>query len=132
MAANIFIKRFNRQTLLNALGIAAILLSLYLFSGSFCPIASLIKLPCPGCGLGRATLAVLHGDIHEAHRFHALVIPAWLLGLYATFQHIRQLDETRLSAAIFNLATTLFIAYWLCRFLGYFGGPVPLVEGGMP
>src|SRR6185503_14136970 len=38
-----------------------------------CPFAILTRHPCPGCGLTRATVAMLHGHFAEAAHFHPLV-----------------------------------------------------------
>src|SRR5689334_14901358 len=37
-----------------------------------CPFALVTRHPCPGCGLTRATLALLHGHLGEALGFHPL------------------------------------------------------------
>src|SRR4051812_16948199 len=43
------------------------------FEVPLCPFAILTRHPCPGCGLTRGTLALLHGHLGEALRFHPLV-----------------------------------------------------------
>jgi hypothetical protein len=40
----------------------------------FCPMASVLGVPCPGCGLTRATLALAHGDLKHALELHPLVL----------------------------------------------------------
>src|SRR5688572_27899754 len=40
-----------------------------------CPSAGLLGLPCPGCGLTRATLLFLQGEFSRALALHPLVIP---------------------------------------------------------
>jgi hypothetical protein len=42
---------------------------------SFCPFKVLTGLPCPGCGLTRATVALLHGDFATSFHFHPLALP---------------------------------------------------------
>ncbi len=108
-----------------------------------CPMASSFGVPCPGCGLTRATLALLHGDVHGALHFHPLV---WLLTplfvlfagsglveLLRTPQHgpwraspIRWRGRTFNAIAAVVLAATLSV--WLLRFAGYFGGPAPVTS----
>jgi hypothetical protein len=109
-----------------------------------CPMAGTFGVPCPGCGLTRATLALLHGDVHGALRFHPLV---WLMApLFigfvgmATLELVRNANERarppRLDwssrgvtvVAVFLLVAMLSV--WLLRFAGYFGGPVPVVTLG--
>ena len=123
------------------LGTAAALFGLAVWSEfPLCPIAGSLGIPCPGCGLTRASLALLRGDWHEALHFHPLV---WLLlpvgvgfvGI-ASWELVRD-PRLKRAPARFNWTgrgTTLFAAalvvltfgVWLARFAGYFGGPVPV------
>ena len=47
-----------------------------------CPVKSALGIPCPGCGLTRATLSLLGGEFAAAFRLHAFA-PLLLLGLAA-------------------------------------------------
>lgn len=105
-----------------------------------CPVAGTFGIPCPGCGLTRATLALLHGDVRSALHFHPLV---WLMApLFvgfvgaAVFELVG--DPTNRPrrpllnwngrgvtvVAIFVLIAMLGV--WALRFAGHFGGPVPV------
>jgi hypothetical protein len=42
---------------------------------SFCPLKAMTGLPCPGCGMTRATVALLHGDLATSFHFHPLAGP---------------------------------------------------------
>jgi hypothetical protein len=103
-----------------------------------CPVAGTFGVPCPGCGLTRATLALLRGDVRAAFHFHPLV---WLLSpLFVGFVGVALLELVRgppsrpqrlnwssrgvSVVAIFLLVASLGV--WLARFSGYFGGPVPV------
>jgi hypothetical protein len=46
---------------------------------SFCPFKVLTGLPCPGCGLTRSTVTLLHGDLSASLYFHPLGVPLVLL-----------------------------------------------------
>jgi hypothetical protein len=106
-----------------------------------CPVAGTFGIPCPGCGLTRATLALLHGDVHAALHFHPLV---WLMTplfvgfvATATLELVRprakparppRLDWTsRRVTLVAVLLLVAMLSVWLLRFAGYFGGPVPVV-----
>jgi hypothetical protein len=106
------------------------------FGAPFCPSAGFLGIPCPGCGLTRATLELLSGDIRAALSFHPLVLlaaPAFAVllgyGAYSALggQPVR-LSERGNRALTWSagvLAALLF-TLWLARFAGYFGGAVPV------
>jgi len=104
-----------------------------------CPMASTFGLPCPGCGLTRATLALLHGDVPGALRLHPLV---WLLtplfaffascGLWELWRGPGPRSPLRLRGGAVNAAAALVLVLtlgvWGLRFAGYFGGPAPVTS----
>lgn len=94
-----------------------------------CPFAMVFGIPCPGCGLSRATFALLRGDLHAALAVHPLVLvalPAALaLSLHATSTHTAPSRE-RLAVIASAVLLVLFVAVWLARFAGAFGGPAPI------
>jgi hypothetical protein len=119
---------------------------LVLSEAPLCPTAFLFGIPCPGCGLTRATLALLHGHVSDALRFHPLVfVLAPLFGgalgssLYAYLRGPSLTSATRRPGAfppawwtrspgiaLASLLGVLVVGVWLARFAGYFGGPVPV------
>jgi Protein of unknown function (DUF2752) len=108
-----------------------------------CPMASSFGVPCPGCGLTRATLALLHGDMHGALRLHPLVwLLAPLFALFAGSGVVELLRGPRLEAwqrspirwrgravtIAGALVLMLTLGVWALRFAGYFGGPAPVTS----
>lgn len=103
-----------------------------------CPSATLFGIPCPGCGLTRATLALLKGDPYRAHQLHPLVLllaPLYfaLLGAAALNYVTGPTEQTGRAWLSGRLATTLawalfvlVVGVWIARFFGAFGGPVPV------
>ena len=102
-----------------------------------CPIAVVFRVPCPGCGLTRATLRLFHGDLAGALAFHPLVLLVLpMLGFYAGANAIGYLVEgewgwvdRRMGPRSEGLAwvfLALVIGVWISRFFGAFGGPVPV------
>ncbi|MCL2776388.1 MAG: DUF2752 domain-containing protein [Polyangiaceae bacterium] len=105
-----------------------------LFVGWPCPLRLATGLPCPTCGLTRATRLVLRGDFAAATAMHPLV---WLVMLLAAafagieivgyWRSGRWGASVRTRWACMGLLVTalLLVALWLARFAGCFGGPVP-------
>ena len=112
--------------------VTAILALSVVFDFPFCPVAALGGVPCPGCGLGRATLALLRGDVHGALHLHPLVlvvIPAMTVAGAARFGRVAV--SPRASALAVTGAGALLAALvvvWAARFAGAFGGPVPVLS----
>ncbi len=53
-----------------AVAAAAVLIAAADRLGYVCPFRALTGLPCPGCGMTRAWISLLHGDLSAAFRFH--------------------------------------------------------------
>lgn len=137
----VILRAVNRTSRISLLAVAAALFGVAVWSDfPLCPIAGSLGVPCPGCGLTRATMALLHGDWQGALRFHPLV---WLLSpvfggfvAVASWELVRDPNRARSKARInwtgrgtttFALAVlVLTFGVWLARFAGYFGGPVPV------
>lgn len=136
----------NRIVSLSALAAFGALLGVAIhFDFPLCPMASSFGIPCPGCGLTRATLAMLHGDVRGALLLHPLV---WLLTpLFVLFagsgviELVRSPESgpwlrspIRWSGRAFNIAAigllALTLGVWVLRFQGYFGGPAPVTRFG--
>ncbi|MDX2051411.1 MAG: DUF2752 domain-containing protein [Polyangiaceae bacterium] len=105
-----------------------------------CPTAAVFGVPCPGCGLTRATLALLAGDWAKAFHFHPLVLPlapfalflvasaalkdfAPSLGLGAAAR-LNNIVPKRLGKLLGGVLLATMIGVWLARFAGFLGGPV--------
>jgi hypothetical protein len=108
-----------------------------------CPTAAIFGIPCPGCGLTRATLALFRGDFSTALHFHPLVFLATpmyfgMIGSIA-WGYVRggidKIPSGRLTKALSAIALTTFvllIVVWLARFFGAFGGPVEIRRLSVP
>jgi uncharacterized protein DUF2752 len=104
-----------------------------------CPLANLTGWPCPSCGLTRAALALLQGDLARGMALHPLAPPVLsLLGVFvggAWLGYVRtgkvgvpwsggRLGRVLEAAALLTCAALILV--WLARFWGAFGGPVPV------
>lgn len=87
---------------------------------SLCMMKNLWGLSCPGCGMTRSVVALLHGDISGALRFHALgPVVLLLLGAAwgaAVFGKSLLLEHRGVTVALV-LFTGALLAYWVIRLL---------------
>ena len=97
-------------------------------TGTSCTIRSITGLPCPGCGLTRALLLFLHGDLAGAWGMHPLFWLAPPVLLFILYFSIR--DPARLSGRratlIWILTAGLFILVYLIRMVLIFPDAEPL------
>lgn len=102
------------------------------FSVPICPSAA-AGIPCPGCGLTRATLALLSGDVAGATALQPLaVVVCPLLGGATAYACLRYLFTGKVQADRWHAGPILIVSMvaltvvWALRWFGVFGGPVPV------
>ena len=80
-------QRVFRVALLWAVASLLLLLLLFVYRmfgvGIPCPLNAVTGLHCPGCGMFRAVLALVRGDVWQAVRYNALCV--FLLPAFAVF-----------------------------------------------
>lgn len=117
--------------------VAAVLGGALVLDIPLCPFAIVTRHPCPGCGLTRATLELLHGHLSAALHFHplAIVIAPLVIGamLYNGWSYVwsgrwsaMEGKQGRVVTAIASLLLVVLLGVWIARFFGAFGGPVPV------
>lgn len=79
--------------------------------------------PCPACGMTRASLRLLHGDLHGSVTLHPLALPAVLalgvtvvLALTLRPQHPLWERFVRTELGVFAFA---FLVVWVVRMAGF-------------
>jgi len=120
-------------------------LSLHIFLASLhlplweCPFLRVTGLPCPGCGLTRACMLLLQGDVHASVRFHAfapifiVLISAMMIATFLpkTFTepliHKAEILERRTGLTILILGG--LILYWLARLILFPTAFAQLIRG---
>lgn len=102
-----------------------------------CPMAIALHVPCPGCGLTRATMAILRGDFAGGLHLHPLApIVTPVVAVMLAYNSMTYVREGRFYAAerLNGRAMTAFaivmgalmLGVWIARFFGAFGGPAPV------
>src|ERR1043166_1711720 len=115
-----------------------VLLTFLHFPGWPCPLLSAVGIPCPGCGLSRATLFLIHGEWKESLVMHAfaplLVFSLVLIAFSAIAPKAvveRMANHTEAVERYSGLTTFLLvglIVYWLARLLLMQSAFVRLIE----
>jgi len=124
--------------LVGATGLHVALVSLSLPSWE-CPFFRLTGIPCPGCGLSRAMMLLLKGDLSGSFRFHAFA-PIFLLAIITLILSVllpKSIIQPAISRAerierqtgltVLILAGLIF--YWLARLLFLQAAFVQLIRG---
>lgn len=104
--------RDSKRRLILVLSLLGLFLGLvYRLSGTACLFEAFFGIPCPGCGLTRATLAFLALDFPKAFQMHPLFLLA-----YADIAVILTLAVTGKQ----NKAANIFLLFSLVSFLGLY------------
>jgi hypothetical protein len=115
----------------------AIAIGIALWSGMWrCPTATLFHFPCPACGSTRAMRDLAVGDFHAVllnpvAPFVSLIfgfILARSVWLELTDGDLRRLgdDAGKVGVQALVILSALEILVWGFRWLGFFGGPIPV------
>jgi Protein of unknown function (DUF2752) len=104
-----------------------------------CPFFHLTGIPCPGCGLTRATLLLLHGDWRQSlalHAFAPLFLFALLILAFVSFLPAEASERVGTNiewlerrTGFTSLVLFALILYWLARLLILQTAFVHLIRG---
>ncbi|MFK7990721.1 MAG: DUF2752 domain-containing protein [Sandaracinaceae bacterium] len=121
------------------LGIVVVLVA---FGVPICPTKNFLGIPCPGCGMTRATEAMLTGDLMGVLRYHPLAPIVTPIVVYSAIRTllisaggipVTSKDPlSRFPKWFWTLLLVSVVGLWVARFAGAFGGlpdPVEPTQG---
>ena len=131
----------DRKMTLLLLAVGALIFVLFAFGVSVwpCPLLHTLGIPCPGCGLTRATYFLLHGDIRTSLTYHAFA-PFFLLGAFGMAAGallpekmrspaLRTLEKFERRTGALYVFSIALILYWLARLVFLNASYVQLMRG---
>jgi hypothetical protein len=124
---------------ISSVALLQLVLGLLKLPGWQCPFFHALGIPCPGCGLTRASLALFHGDLKQSIALHAFA-PIFLAGLAVVTcsavvpqrQRERIAIRTESLERYTGITSLLLIGlflYWLARLLILQSAFVRLIQG---
>lgn len=131
--------RVRWRRLLDAALPLSILLAMAAVEFPLCPTRLFVGVPCPGCGLTRATLAMLQLDLAAVWRFHPLApvmapVVGWFLGK-PILEELGWIPKhkvfVKIPNAVWLVLLVLFFGLYVARLGGLLGGlPDPVDPAG--
>lgn len=131
----------DRKLALTVLAVGALLIGLFALGISAwpCPVLHATGIPCPGCGLTRATLFLLRGDFRASLTYHAFA-PFFLLGGVVVMvagllpdrwraPFLAQLENFERRTGVLYVLSIALILYWLARLVFLNASFVQLMRG---
>ena len=96
-----------------------------------CPSSYFLGIPCPGCGMTRAFLSLLHLDFKTAFFYHPLfpVVIIAIIFYFLNYLHIITLSKAFQKNACYVIALMFFIVYFFRLFTGSSITQIHLEEG---
>jgi len=77
-----------------------------------CPVFSIFKFPCPGCGMKKALLALFSGDVGLSLSYHPFVfVLIALIVLQVPFRTHKKLNEVK--SKIYPILLLSLLSWWL-------------------
>lgn len=119
------IKKFWQAIIL--LGVSGAVFLIYQnFSVNFCPIYTIVGVPCPSCGMTRSWIELLSGNYLEAWHLHPLFFLFPLVVALILLYEKKNGEKRKWVKYTLILSLTLLIGVWLLRMITMFPHEEPM------
>lgn len=97
------------------------------FLGSACPLYLIFGIPCPGCGMTRAWISLLGGDIAKAFYFHPAFFAAAIVAVCVILCGIKpKLKKSKVITGIYLVLCVAFLSAYIYRMIVFFPNEEPI------
>ena len=94
-------------------------------TGTACVVSGVTGFPCPGCGMTRAWISFLKGDITNAFKYNPLYLLVLFIAIGYLIIYIKNIKLKRLNKIIFTILV-VFLMVYVIRMILYFPNVEPM------
>lgn len=94
---------------------------------AFCPLVIFCGLPCPGCGVTRATVCFLAGRWQQAWQLNPVIFPIMITAVYFAWNRYFRGRKAKGLKGCLALIAVLLVSVYLVRMSMYFPDREPYV-----
>ena len=109
------------------ISIIACFLFLYVLFGSICPVACLTGFPCPACGLTRAAVFLIKGQLYASLEANPFLLPLMAGIPIYIYEHYFKNRKARFFTAYMILCIILMVLVYLIRMALWFPDRKPMI-----
>jgi hypothetical protein len=103
------------------------LLTINFLLGSVCPSVIFLGIPCPACGLTRATILLINGHFRDSFLMHPLLLLI-IVGIILYPLLKRTMRNYKLFIYVYEIITiTTFICFYIYRMQHYYSKVEPMI-----
>lgn len=94
--------------------------------GWACPFYFITGIPCPGCGMSRALIALAHGNVSMSLWYHPMLVPTAIAAILLVIFR----NDRKTMIRILTVWAIFMIIVWIWRLMAVFPEPPMNPRGG--
>jgi len=103
-----------------------IVMPFLLMDGNTCLIKEIIGIPCPGCGMTRAYISLMHFDIKVAFYYHPLFVLPAIIAFILLFKSNKHIAKIYKNEAVWMGMLIMVVGVWIVRMIVLFPNRAPM------